>query len=259
MKGSSVPEGVDFLALVWELEDTCENDSDERIPNLGKKASPCLEGTGTLLSLLDRMASCWWGCQGGKHQIEYLLGRVSTNARGALRLLRFGFYDESLTLSRTIGESANLLNLLALDGQALDKWKASHGENNPSCFRPVEVRRRIEEIQGRVLIDRDRYHMLSNNVVHPHSKTKPQTFNPLRIPSAGALVQDEGILICLNELALPLGVATAFGVRLLDIEKDIKKRVVSCAGDLIRQIGGVTIDNRPPSIFDEVRSEAPTP
>ena len=91
---AAVPEGLSFLNLVWDQEDSCETETDSRIPNMGVKAPKCLEHIGTVLSLLDRMASCWWVCRGGDHLIEYLCGRVASNARAALRLLRFGFYDE---------------------------------------------------------------------------------------------------------------------------------------------------------------------
>lgn len=247
----SVPEGLEFLNLVWKQEDECESQTDCRIPNLGEKAPRCLEGIGTTLSLLDRMSSCWWGCGGGRHQIEYLCGRVASNGRAALRLLKFGFYDESLALCRNMGENANLLNLLALDSEALTDWKASQ-----EGFRPVEVRRQIEAIQGKVLIDRYRYQTLSSVAVHANPTTIPQTYNPIRLPVVGAQAQDEGIMLCLNELALPLAVSAAFGARLINLEPEIKERIKSSAVDLLRRAGAITIDNRPPSIFDELVSEA---
>lgn len=43
------------------------------------------------------------------------------------------------------------------------------------------------------------------------------------------------------ELALPLSMTAFFGVLLLDLEKDIKKRVISAVRSLVEQIGGVTI------------------
>lgn len=243
----SVPEGLEFLDLVWGQEDECESQTDCRIPNLGEKAPRCLEGIGTTLSLLDRMSSCWWGCGGGQHQIEYLCGRITSNGRAALRLLRFGFYDESLALCRQMGENANILNLLALDGEALTDWEASQ-----EGFLPVEVRRRIEAIQGKVLIDQYRYKTLSNVATHVNPTTVPQTYNPIRLPVVGAKVQDEGIMLCLNEIALPLAVSATFGARLINFEPEINERIKSSAVDLLRRAGDVTIDNRPPSIFDEL-------
>ena len=168
-----VPEGLDFLESVWKQEDDCEVATDKLIPKLGTKAPACLEGIGTVLSLLDRMASCWWVCQGGDHQLERLCGRVASNARGGLRLLRFGFYDESLVLSRTMGEAANLLNLFALDKAVLKNWKEVSQSGHPNEFSPVRVRCRIEDLQESVLIDSQRYKELSVRAVHAQPETSP--------------------------------------------------------------------------------------
>ena len=233
-----VPEGLDFLELAWKQEDTCEVETDKRIPKLGKKAPACLKEIGTVLSLLDRMASCWWVCQESDHQIERLCGKAASNARGALRLLRFGFYDESLTLCRVVGEISNLLNLFVLDKDALEDWKTRHQENKLTA---VAVRRRIEELQESVPINQQRYRELSKRSVHVNPKTSPQSYNVLGIPTMGAQLQDEGLLICLNELALPLCFATAFGAVLLDLKRNIKKQILSSSRNLGEQIGGATI------------------
>jgi hypothetical protein len=124
-----IPEGRDFLALVQEHEDLCEAKTDEHLPSMGKKAPVCVDRIGTVLSLLDRMSSCWWVCRGGDHTIEYLAGRTLSNARAALRLLRFGFYDEALLLCRSMGEIANLLYLFFRSDVSLTEWRnASHKE-----------------------------------------------------------------------------------------------------------------------------------
>ena len=232
-------EGLDFLKLVWQQEDNCEIETDKQIPKLGKKAPACLEEIGTVLSLLDRMASCWWVCQGGNHKIERLCGKVASNARGALRLLRFGFYDESLVLCRAMGETCNLLNLFVLDKGALKDWRQS-SKSDYSKFLPVKVRKRIEELQKSVLIDSQRYQRLSNTV-HAHPETSPQSYNILRIPTLGAVPQNEGLLICLNELARPLAIAAIFGALVLDFKHDIEKQIISSAKSLVEQIGGATI------------------
>ena len=237
-----VPEGIAFLELVWEQEDTCEVKTNEKVLNLGEKAPACLEHMGTVLSLLDRMASCWWACQEGDHKIERLCGRVASNARAALRLLRFGFYDESLVLSRAMGETANLLYLFTQDDSALEDWKASSQAELQSKFSPVKVRLRLEELQTSPPINQDRYKLLSQRAAHPNPGTSPQSHNFLGVPTAGAIMQEEGIVVCLNEIALPLSVATCFGALLLDLENNVKKRVVIAARHLAEQIGraGIT-------------------
>lgn len=237
----NIPTGLDFLKLVWKQEDACELETDKRIPELGIKAPACLEEIGTALSFLDRIASCWWACQKGDHQIERLCGRVASNARAAMRLLRFGFYDESLVHCRAMGEASNLLYLFVLDKDALDEWKRTSPSDRPDMFRPVKVRVRIESLSESVPVAHGRYELLSNRTAHVNATTNPQSYNFLGIPTLGGYLQDEGVLLCLNELALPLCYATSFGAIVLNIERDIQKQIFSSVRNLAKQIGGATI------------------
>jgi hypothetical protein len=116
---------------------------------MGEKAPVCLERLGTIFSLLDRMASCWWVCRKGDHLVE--------------------------------------------------------------------------------------------RAVHVHPGTKPQAHNVLGIPLAGAALQDEGLLVCLNEVAVGVSLSTVFGALLLDFEKDRKKRIIDSAVGLAEAIGRATI------------------
>ena len=240
-KDSHVPEGFEFLQLVWEQENHCELETDKRLPTMGKKAPTCLEQMGTVLSLLDRMASCWWACRKGDHLIEYLCGRVGASVRAALRLMRFGFYDESLALCRGIGETANLLYLFNLDPGAFEEWKTSTLKVRLSKFAPGKVRQKLEELDTFPPINQERYSLFCERAVHVNPGTKPQSHNILGLPIVGATFQGEGMLVCLNELAFGLSLATLFSAHLLNLEKDIKCQIVKEAGSLAEQIGGTTI------------------
>ena len=234
-----VPEGLDFLDLIWRQEDECEAQTDSAFPDLGEKAPACLEEIGTVLSLTDRMASCWWGCGGGDHLIEYLCGRVETNTRAALRLVRFGFYDESLLLSRSIGEIANLFQLFVHDPDSLNVWKTSSQRWRE--FRPVKVRDRLVKLKTSPLVADKRYGLLSSRAAHVQPDTRPQSHNVLRIPTATAILQLEGILTCLNEIALPLSGSACFGALLLDLDAATKESIISSAKRLVEEIGGAQI------------------
>ncbi len=240
-KDAHVPLALEFLKLVWKQEDACELETDKRVPNMGTKAPACLENLGTVLSFLDRMASCWWICRGGDHIVEYLCGRVASTGRAALRLMRFGFYDEALTLCRSIGEIANLFYLFHKSRPAFDAWKASSRAERLREFSPVKVRLWLEELKVSAPIGQERYALLSERATHVHPGTKPQSHNILGLPSVGANLQDEGMLVCLNELAVALSFVTTFGALLLDLEKSIKDRVLSSCRTLAEQIGGATI------------------
>ena len=241
------PEGRHFLDLVWEQEDSCEVATDALLPRLGKKGPACLEQIGTVLSLLDRMASCWWQCREGDHLVEYLCGRVASNARAALRLMRFGFYDEALSLCRAMGETANLLHLFTVDETVLGDWKACSRKERMKRYGPARVRHRLVNAHGPVITE-ERYRELSELASHVQPATRPRAYNILRVPSSGATAQEEGILACLNETALPLAIASIVGAYLLDLDRNTRERVTSHARMLVEQIGGATVvdidDNR---------------
>ena len=236
-----IPEGQDFLELVWHQEDECQTETDALLPNLGKKAPMALVHVGTVLSLLDRMASCWWECRGGDHRIEYLCGRVASNARAAVRLMRFALYDESLSLSRAMGETANLMQLFTLDRSALHDWRNATPNTARNDFSPYKVRMRIEGLSQSPVITRERYGLLSGRATHVGPHTVPQSHNILGIPFAGGYVQEEGILVCLNELALPLSVAACFGAILLELDKTKRLTILQGARTLAEHLGGATI------------------
>ena len=250
-RDSDVPEGEDFLKLVWDREDTFESETDERIPTLGGKISACLEHLGTVLSLLDRMASCWWVCRQGDHRLEALCGRAASNTYAALRLLRFGFYDEALVLCRGLGEVANLMCLFVCDRDSFEEWKASCPRKIRRDFSPVKVRLRMENLSKPPFINEERYRLLSERAAHVHPGTKPQSHNIWGLSFARAQIQDEGFIVCLNELALSLGLITGFGANMLDLDEAIRKRIMLCAASLLEQIDGPTITE-----IEEYRREA---
>ena len=248
-----VPEGAQFLQMVWDMEDANERKTDELIPSLGRKAPKCWDEVGTVLSLLDRMASCWWGCRGGDHMVEYLCGRVVSNGRAAMRLLRFGFYDEALGLCRSMGEVANLLHLLSKD-DILQDWKSVSPQKRRADFSPVSVRKKLEEKGMPVFVGRERYRLLSERSVHVHPHTKPQAYNILGIPSVDVSVQDVGLLVCLNEMVLPLAISSTFGAVLIGLDKSVRGQIVASAENLIRHWGKATIENID-EYYDNVRSQ----
>ena len=253
---NAVPEGLPFLQLIWKQEDDCEVATDELIPELGEKAPICLDRIGTVLSFEDRMASCWWKCRGGDHLIERLCGRVSSTTRAALRLLRFGFYDEALLACRAIGEVANILQLFHTDMEAFEEWKKSSKNERMRKFSPVKVRLKLDEMKINPAIDQERYSLLCDRVTHVEPGTKPQAYNALHIPMTGGRLQNEGLVVCINEIALPLSFATFYGAILLDFEDDIGKPIISTVIDLAEYIGGAqitTIDDYHRRVLEDLK------
>ena len=249
----SIPEGLDFLKLVWEQEDRCEERTDQQISQMGVKAPQCLENLGTVLSLLDRLASCFWGCRGGDHMIEYLSGRAYSLARASLRLLRFGLYDESLLATRSIGEVANILFLFANDQASFQDWKNASDKQRKDNYSPFKVRLKLEALGIPLPIDQRRYSSLSEIGAHVTPQTKPQNHNLFGIPTLGGYFQQAGVLIALNELAGSVGVVAACAGKLSELEEEHRTCIRDEAVKLLRSTGGVDIVQMP-QIWSSLRT-----
>jgi hypothetical protein len=179
-----IPEGMAFIDRIFRLADTCSGLTRAKCLEMGEKAPACLTGLGTLLSLMDRLASCWWKCKGGDHTVEYLAGRVVSSARASLRLAFDGFYDESLSLTRSIGEIANLFSLFVSDPHSLAAWKCASKQERIRTFGPAAIRRRLEELGAPLPISDRRYSTLCEVAAHVTPATLPQGNNPLLMPTA---------------------------------------------------------------------------
>ncbi len=238
--GRPVPEGLEFLQLMWEQENDCERKTDEQLPEMGAKAPKCLIALGTALSLLDRLASCWWGCRGGDHRVEYLIGRSVSSARAAIRLLRFGFYDEALSLIRSVGEAANLLSLFSHDILLKDQWEALDDSARRSMFSPLKVRLKLEALSAPMPMDKETYRRLSEVSVHVTPNTKPQAHNPLGMPVIAAYFQEAGVLVTLNELSWAVAWVAASGANIIQ-PPNKKEAFVQALDSLEESIGRVDI------------------
>lgn len=224
------------MDLTRDREDKCAAESEECIVTLGKRAPRCYDQIGTVLALTDAMASCIWGCGGGNHDIERLCGRVVSRGYAAIRLMKAGFYDETLLLCRSMGEVANLMWLFVHQQGALTDWQTLTGHEHRKRFEPVEVRKTLEKLQKHVPIRQERYRALSSQV-HPHPHVSPQAYNMLTIPTLGGVLQPAGLIICINEIAYPLSFTAVGSALLLNLDTDIRQRVVDAAVTLAESLG----------------------
>jgi len=56
-----IPEGLAFFSYAFIHQSKCESMSVSQITKLGDGVPETFEKLGTVLSLLDRFASCYWG------------------------------------------------------------------------------------------------------------------------------------------------------------------------------------------------------
>ncbi len=237
-----IPIGKEFLEKIWDQDDRLEEQTDLRIVDLGRKAPALLGAIGTTLSHLDRLASCFYRCHGGDHLIEYLTGRVYSLARASVRLIRFGNYDEALSLIQMIGEIANLIQLFAKSEEDLVAWKSASKSERMNKFGPAAIRRRLEDLGEPARLDRDWYSAICEWATHPMPSTRPNAFNVMGLAAAAPHLQDEGVLVCLNELGKALSCYIVPALSLLPISKENRRAALIESRPLGENLGGITLD-----------------
>ena len=196
-----IPLGNDFLKGVREIENRCQAELDNWSSTTKDGTSRTISALGTAFSYLNQIASCFWGCRGGDHAIEYMIGRALSNGLAAMRLLRAGYYDESFGLIRQIGENANLFCLFLQSPKAYAKWRTADERQRQNEFRPVAVRLQLEKLDLPMPMDQDLYRLLSGLSVHLSPDTRPQLHNPFGQPTMGGYFQSMGVIVALNHLA----------------------------------------------------------
>ena len=229
----TVPEGSDFLVVSAGHQDHCAVESGRHLGRLDKAVQRTYENLGTLLSLLDRLASCFWGCHGKEHVIERLVGRSVSSARGALRLIEFGHYDEALALTRGIAEIGNLMWLFFISPEELRRWIDVPEQERRSRYSPPEVRKAIEGAGSVVPHDQYEYAWLCEVGVHPTPQTQPQAHNAHGVPTLGGVYQERGYAECLERLAWALASVGGPAAKIALIERSRAKRVVEASIQLV--------------------------
>ena len=205
----TMPRGTSFFEMVAKVEEQCAVESLSEIPQLGLSTPACYEFLGDLLSMLSEEASCFHGCEGEDHFFQRLTARIVTNSLSSLRLAFLGYYDESLALTRNLGEMANLLFLFAAQPDLLETWLSADETKRKRDFGPVKVRLKLEEMNLRPPVDQSRYSLLCEVGVHIAPSVSPQTFNEHDRPTLGAKFQYEGLMCTLNELSIAVAESAA--------------------------------------------------
>jgi hypothetical protein len=234
---ANVPEGTEFLHAVMRFASQCEQLTDTCL------ASESPEGListhvhlGTLLSLLDRVSSCWWGCHQGDHTAEQLVGRCCSYGMGAFKLARSGFYDESVALARIVGEITNLALLFVADPARLEEWKTTDERMRKSKYSPVAVRLALEKTKFPVPVDQRRYGQLSAHAVHVTPNVLSQMYNATRHSQTGGVFQPNGLFFCLSEIGYPLSVLGPCAVQLCGVSGENGVKVCQAAEALSQSL-----------------------
>jgi hypothetical protein len=238
LKGLTGPK---FLEMLAGYERKCSEATSAHLPDCGRKAPECYGALGMVLALTDCAAACWWGCSQGDHRVEFLLASTTSNAYAAISLMNSGYYDQSLSLARTLGEAANLFALFAIDPESLVAWRTLDDRLRRQRFRPAAVRKAIEQRGLPVPINGKRYDRLSSYGIHSTPTLLPQAHGspqPLTFP----LYQQPGYLMALNEVAIPVGFIATFCPRSLNLKEDVGELFHTLSHELLKSVGGVNVD-----------------
>lgn len=239
--------GVRFLQMIAQYEAECASATARELPKLGVKGQDCYEALGMTLALLDCGASCYWGCAGGDHRLEFLIGCATNSAYAAISLATNGHYDQALSSARTLGEIANLLALFAADTAKIDEWKKADETTRKRTFSAVRVRLGIEALDAPLPVNEERYSRLSTYSIHATPDSMPQAHNLHGQAVTFPVFQAAGFLLALNEIAIPVGFIALYASILLEIRDETRKVFRDVARVLVESVGGiaVTVQGRP--------------
>jgi hypothetical protein len=174
---AKAPDADGYIKLVRGLQAKCADLSWTRAPKLGERAPVLINALDVLLSYLDRAATCFGGCRGGDHRAEFLTGRAVSSCQACLLLMTSGYYDEALSIIRSLGEIANLMAMFVADISEFERWRNLTEKDRRRYFTPVKVRLWLEERSAPMVIDEKRCGILSAYSIHAGPDAMPQAHN----------------------------------------------------------------------------------
>jgi len=250
-----LPDGTKIINRIISHSEDTEKNSKQFIESFGEKTPVTIENLGVNFFVQSEISTCRWGCAKGDHVAEYLIGKGLNSSVCSLRLL--GYYDESLVLSRGIGEIANLLCLFAHDPSSFSKWKKMTKKERQKHYRPSQVRVKIQSMQISdknddtefCPIDDARYKALSEGITHATPDSRPQSFNFHFTPVIGGYFQHIGALTALHELALPSAVVTLYGGLITQNNQLLRQLCFDVACKSLLNLGNMHILNLKENIF----------
>ena len=232
-----IPEGFAFLKLLKCHQNSCADETTTNVAKFEKSAIRTIERIGTILSLLDRLASCYWGCGGGHHAIEHLVGRSVSHAAATIRLIYMGHYDEAWALTRNIAETGNLIWLFFLVPDEVDRWVTSSDSQRRSQFGPAKVRRKIEAAGSVVPHDKDSYSTMCEVGVHPNPTHPPHaSHNAHGIPTLGGVYQELGFIDSLGKLGWAIATVGGPAAKMTRIDIEHENRIVDLVTSLVADL-----------------------
>lgn len=237
---SDFPGGIKFLEFIVDLQAKVSAETLATVPKMGKKLPNAIEAMGSVLAYLDGLAACLWGCSAGDHKAEYLVGRAVSISYGAILLTSSGQYDEALALIRVVGEITNLMALFTAEPQSFGEWKSMSEKDRRKAFAPFRVRKRVAATQTPLIVEDERYGLLSG-LIHAGPDGKPQAHGDTNRPRTVPRLQDTGLFKCTNELARCIALLPVFATQLIKCPDEIRGKIRKHARELAKNVGSIDV------------------
>ena len=222
-------------------QDECAAITEKGLPRLGDGVERTLGGLGDLLSLMECIGACRWGCAGGSHVLEHQVARAASFGLSSCRLMLFGHYDESLALTRSIAETGNLMMLFYMRPEEIQRWLNFSPSRRPREFGPARVRIELEKLEMKPPTNEGHYRLLCGVGVHPTPDTQTQAYGEIPVPTMGGRPQERAQRVCINELAHSVATVGGPAVKLMPIPRERAESVVDATIRLLEGLGEVRI------------------
>lgn len=240
---NSMPKGKDFYNWVFSVDTQKEEFTLEVYQNDREfKSIDTYEVIPEFLETLYKVATCGYGCKGGSHVIEYITGRGYNLGIASLKLLRLGFYDEAISLIRSISEIVNLFALFGIDPKSLPEWYNQTEKERMKNFSPAKVRERLSETDLKPPISKEYYSKMCEVGVHVNPMTKPQGKNHIDRALVGGFVVEEQAIAVLNDLANNLSWLVLMSLR-NSVGKEVFIKETDRLSELFAKIGNLSLEN----------------
>lgn len=239
----SMPKGKDFYRWVFSLDSKKEElTSDIYRSDSEFNSIDTFEAIPAFLETIYIVATCGYGCKGGPHVIEYITGRGYNLGISSIKLLRLGFYDESISLIRSISEIVNLFALFGIESESLSEWYHQTEKERIRNFSPAKVRTRLSSTELEPPISREYYSKMCEVGVHVNPATIPQGKNHIERALVGGFVVKEQAIAVLNDLANNLGWLVIMSLR-NSVDKDTFISETERLNPLYDKIGSLSLEN----------------
>ena len=200
-----------------------------------------LDALGELLWWLDGIASCRWGCRGGDHEEEYLLGRISANASAALLLVRRGYIDPASGVFRQLAESTNLLHLFTHSSKDYQEWLSSDEGERKNRYSAFNVRLKLERLGVDPVMGEDAYQVLSKYGTHPGPSAEPRSHDSPEDPTIGTAYRPAVSFIFVVAVTSVVVGALNFGSSIGPLVT-VKQDILNVAIAAIEEVGNIDLE-----------------